>query len=127
MSIAILNDLILIEKRLSFNGNKPSNIKRQLYDKEIFTVNDFIDRFYQKTISSMSSVKTQKAKISKITTFCSGLNNFKQYMSIESLHKYSYLCKTLLDQYPYIAICPYCNMHINQDSIFCTYCGNKIK
>ncbi len=95
IALALLNDLILIENKKVFKGNKPSEIKRQFYEKEIYTVNDFIDRYYEDIVSQISTLKTQKAKQSRIDSFCNGLNQYKQYLSIESLNKYNSLCAKL--------------------------------
>ena len=92
IALALLNDLILIKNKKIFKGDKPSEIKRQFYEKEIYTVNDFIDRYYEDTISQISSLKTQKAKQSRIDKFCNGLNDYKQYLSVDSLNKYNELC-----------------------------------
>lgn len=92
IALALLNDLILIKNKKIFKGDKPSEIKRQFYEKEIYTVNDFIDRYYEDTISQISSLKTQKAKQSRIDKFCNALNNYKQYLSVDSLNKYNELC-----------------------------------
>lgn len=98
MSIAILNDLILIEKKLNFVSQKPSQIKRQLQQKEIDTVNDFINRYYDDTIQKINSLKTTKAQNTRIENFCSGLNNYKQYLTKTSLDKYNQLCLELQKQ-----------------------------
>ncbi len=57
IAVAILNDLILIENKLSFKGNTPSKIKKQLQKKEIYTVNDFLDRYYQDTLNKINNLK----------------------------------------------------------------------
>lgn len=95
IALALLNDLILIDNIKFFKGNKPSDIKKQFYEKEIYTVNDFIDRYYEDTISQIFSLKTQKAKQSRVDKFCNGLNDYKQYLSTESLNKYNDLCSQL--------------------------------
>lgn len=95
IALALLNDLILIENKKVFNGDKPSEIKKQFYEKEIYTVNDFIDRYYEDIISQISGLKTQKAKQNRINDFCNGLNDYKQYLSTESLNKYNLLCVNL--------------------------------
>ena len=92
IALAILNDLIPIENKLNLQGDKPSQIKKQLYDKEIFTVNDFIDRYYQDIISQIISLKTEKAKQKRINDFCNGLDIYKLHLSQESLDKYNNLC-----------------------------------
>lgn len=95
IALALLNDLILIRNKNIFKGDKPSEIKKQFYEKEIYTVNDFIDRYYEDTVLQIYSLKTQKAKQSRIDKFCNGLNNYRQYLSTESLNKYNELCLQL--------------------------------
>lgn len=92
LAISILNELIPIEKKLNLKGDKPSQIKKQFYEKEINTVNDFIYRFYNETILKISTLKTQKSKLLRINEFCLALNNYKQYLSTDSINVYNTLC-----------------------------------
>lgn len=97
LAISILNELITIQSKFKFSGKRPSEIKRELYEKEIFTVNDFLDRYYNETLVKLNSLKTEKAKLSRIDNFCTGLNNYKCYLSEDSLLKYNELCIRLKD------------------------------
>lgn len=99
MTIAILNDLILIERKLSFKGQKPSKIKTQLQEKEIFTVNDFLDRYYNETLSKISILKTHKAKTNKIIAFSNKIDEYSIYMTSQSLSKFTNMYDTLENKY----------------------------
>ncbi len=89
MSIAILNDLILIENKLSFKGKKPSSIKKQLQKKEVFTVNDFLNRYYTETLSKITNLKTTKAKQNKIIAFSNKIDEYSIHINNQSLTKFT--------------------------------------
>lgn len=95
MTIAILNDLILIERKLSFKGQTPSKIKKQLQEKEIFTVNDFLDRYYNETLAKISTLKTHKAKNNKIIDFSNKIDKYSIYMTNQSLSKFTNMYNNL--------------------------------
>lgn len=95
MSIAILNDLILIENKLSFKGKKPSKIKRQLQEKEVFTVNDFLDRYYTETLSKITNLKTTKAKQNKIVAFSNKIDEYSIHINNQSLAKFNTMYENL--------------------------------
>lgn len=89
IAIAILNDYILIERKLSFKGKKPSQIKKELQEKEIFTVNDFLDRYYEDTLSKINNLKTSKAKQNRVYKFSNEIDTYSKYMTNESLKKFN--------------------------------------
>lgn len=95
LALSILNELIPIENKLSFKGDKPSKIKKQLYEKEIFTVNDFLDRYYNDFFEKINQLKTTKAKKNKIDAFSNELKDYMQYLSSESIEKYNNLYSKL--------------------------------
>lgn len=95
LALSILNELIPIEKKLLIKGDTPSKIKKQFYEKEILTVNDFIDRHFNETLDKLNSLKTEKSKINQIDKYCSAFDNYKQYLSNESISKYNSLCAEL--------------------------------
>lgn len=101
LAISIINELIIVEKRNKklFAGSKPTTIKKQFIEKEILTVNDFIDRYYTDILFQMSKLKTSKAKNMRIDDFCNGLNNYKKYLRINSLEHYTKLCTLLMNRY----------------------------
>lgn len=89
LAISILNELIPIEKNIPLVGDKPSKIKRNFYEKEILTVNDFIDRYYSETLENIEKLKTDKAKIKKIDNFLHGLDEYNEYLSDESKQRFN--------------------------------------
>lgn len=92
LALTVLNELIPIEKKLPIKGDTPSKIKKQFYEKEILTVNDFIDRHFNETLDKLNSLKTEKSKTNQINKYCSAFDNYKQYLSNESISKYNSLC-----------------------------------
>ncbi len=99
IALAILNDLILIEKKLSFRGNKPSKVKKQLREKEVLTVNDFLDRYYEDTLSKINNYKTIKAKQNKVFSFSNKIDEYSVHMTNESLTKFTLMYGQLEIQY----------------------------
>lgn len=95
LSISILNELISIEKKLSFKGNKPSSLKKTLQGKEVFTVNDFLDRYYNDTLAKINAYKTVKAKQNKVYEFSNEIDKYSRYMTLESLKKFTILYEQL--------------------------------
>lgn len=95
IALAILNDLILIENKLSFKGNKPSKIKKQLQEKEIYTVNDFLDRYYQDNLDKIKNLKTSRAKQNKVDSFSNEIDKYSIYMTNESLKKFTLMYEDL--------------------------------
>lgn len=95
ISLSILNDLILIENKLSFKGNKPSKIKRQLQEKEIYTVNDFLDRYYQDTLDKIKNLKTPRARQNKVDSFSNEIDKYSIYITNESLKKFTLMYEEL--------------------------------
>ena len=95
MAIALLNELILIERKLSFKGQKPSKVKKQFQEKEIFTVNDFLDRYYNETLYKISMLKTHKAKVNKIIAFSNKIDEYSIYMTNQSLSRFTIMYDTL--------------------------------
>lgn len=101
LAISILNELILIEQQYKkvFIGKQPTQLKRQLIEKEINTVNDFIDRYYMDTLHKISQFKTIKSKKNKSVLFCNGLNEYKKYLNKYSFEKYTKLSAELTYKY----------------------------
>ncbi len=95
LSISILNELIPIERKLSFSGKKPSALKRELQEKEVFTVNDFLDRYYNDTLEKINAYKTVKAKQNKVYEFSNEIDKYSRYMTLESLKKFTTLYEQL--------------------------------
>lgn len=96
-AIDILNELILVEKRYKnlFVGNKPSDIKNQLQSKEIYTVNDFLDRYYNQTIATINSLKTENAKQKRKVSFYNEIIKYQNYINKTSFYKFKTLYETI--------------------------------
>lgn len=98
-ALAILNDLILVEKKLSFKGNKPSKVKKHLQEKEVFTVNDFLDRYYEDILCKINNCKTIKAKQNKVLSFSNKIDEYSIFMTNESLTKFTLMYAQLEKQF----------------------------
>lgn len=99
-AIDILNELILVEKRYKklFIGSKPSEAKKQLQYKEIYTVNDFLDRYYNQTIININSLKTEKAKQKRKDNFFNEIIKYQNYINKISFYKFKTLYENLISR-----------------------------
>lgn len=93
LAINILNELILVEKKYKnlFIENKPSDIKKQLQNKEVYTVNDFLNRYYNQTIININSLKTEKAKQKRKDNFYNEIIKYQSYINKTSFYKFKTL------------------------------------
>lgn len=82
-----VNDLISIQKYLKFKGDKPTDMLRQINDKKINTINDFIDRYYSDILEQINKLKTDKAKQKRIDKFYSSLVPYFDQMEKENIDK----------------------------------------
>ena len=82
-----VNDLIDIQKYLSFKGDKPTDMLKQINDKKIYTINDFIDRYYNNIVEQINKLKTDKAKQKRIDKFYSSLVPYFDQMEKENIDK----------------------------------------
>lgn len=69
-----LENLSKLERFNCFSGSLPSHDLQETLSKKSFTINDFIDRYYQDTIDKIKKLKTQKAKDKKSRKFLSRTN-----------------------------------------------------
>ena len=131
--ISITNELITVEKKYKFNSEKPSQFKEKLKEKEIYTINDFLNRYYQDTIKKVKDLKTIKGKTNSVKKFIDSIIMYKNYLNKENLNLANTLYNSLIDNYNIdlrkigYLYCVYCRKQIKNDSIFCIYCGKKIK
>mgnify|MGYP006939906693 CR=1 FL=1 len=93
-----MENLAKLEVFECFNGQPPSKNLEEILNKKVLTVNDFIDRYYSDVLFQVFSLKTQKAKQSRIDKFCNGLNDYKKYLSVDSLNKYNELCLKIKEE-----------------------------
>ena len=78
-----------IEKFGCFKGTLPSeNLSKILANKEN-SINDFIDRFFNDTISQIDSLKTIKAKERRIDNFYNKLSQYNNFMTTKNINKYT--------------------------------------
>lgn len=131
--ISIMNELITVEKKFKFDGSKPSEIKKHLMDKEQYTINDFIDRYYQNAILKINSFKTMKAKENSAKKFLDDIHDYYVFMGKTSICKINNLYNSIIDEYKLnlrkigYVFCTHCGKQIKIYSNFCTYCGKNVK
>ena len=129
--ISIINELITVEKKYKLKNPKPSEIKKDLMRKEPYTIDNFIDRYYQNTILKVNSLKTVKAKENSTKKFLADIQDYYIYMDKSAIFKLNNLYNSIIDNYKLTlkkvgySFCKYCGKQIKEDSIFCTYCGKK--
>lgn len=93
--IETVNKLVGMEKYLKFNRDKPSDLLNQINEKRIYTINDFIDRFYEDILNQINKLKTDKAKQKRINGFYTSLYPFFSQMEKENIDKIEELDKNL--------------------------------
>lgn len=93
-----VKDLIEIQKYLKFKGDKPTDLLKQINDKRIHTINDFIDRFYDDTLKQINKLKTEKAKQKRIDNFYLSLSPYFSQMEKENIDKINKLNLSLKDK-----------------------------
>lgn len=71
---------------------------KKILDKKFFTINEFIDRYYQDTLNKIDKLKTQKAKDKKIQQFYDELCKYNEYMLHENITNYTMLHKELINR-----------------------------
>lgn len=89
--IKSLENLSRLERFNCFSGPLPSHDLQETLSKKNFTINDFIDRYYQDTINKIQNLKTQKAKDKKIEDFYQELVNYNSCMLPINIQRYNYL------------------------------------
>lgn len=70
-----------------FSQKKPSKNLKEILDKKENTINDFITRFYNETISEINSLKTVTSKNKRIENFYTNLQKYKSMMSSNNLKR----------------------------------------
>ncbi len=91
-----LKQLSKLECLVHFRGNTPSKDLKQTLNKKAFTINDFIDRYYQDTIEKIKSLKTIQAKQKRIENFYQNLFYYNDCMLPVNIEKYTNLYKNKL-------------------------------
>lgn len=70
-----------------FSQKQPSKNLKEILDKKENTINDFITRFYNETISEINSLKTVTSKNKRIENFYTNLQKYKTMMSSNNLER----------------------------------------
>lgn len=131
--ISITNELITVEKKYKFNSERPSQFKEKLKKQEIYTINDFLNRYYQDTIEKVENLKTVKGKTNFVKKFIDNIIIYKNYLNKENLTLANTLYNSLINNYNIdlrkigYLYCVYCRKQIKNDSNFCIFCGKKLK
>lgn len=93
-----LENLSKLEQFHCFSRKLPSVILKETLNKKFLTINEFIDRYYQYTLSKINTLKTQKAVDRKIQQFYDELFQYNEYMLQENITNYTMLHKELINR-----------------------------
>lgn len=93
-----LENLSKIEIFNCFRGSLPSKNLQEILDKKELTINDFIDRYYNDTITKINTLKTDKAKNKRVEDFYKELAKYNDYMLPANIEKYTSLYENLLNK-----------------------------
>ena len=100
--IETVNKLIGIEKFLKFKSDKPSEMLKSIESKKVYTINDFIDRYYEDILEQIRKLKTDKAKQKRIDNFYTSFEPYFNQMEKENIDKIHLLNRTLNDKHEII-------------------------
>ena len=93
-----LENLAKLEIFGCFKNGLPSKDLQRTLEKKEFTINDFIDRFYNETINKINTLKTDKAKDKRIENFYEELSKYNDRMLPANIEKYTNLYENLLNR-----------------------------
>ncbi len=130
--INMINQLIPVEKKLKFNGIKPSAFKQIMIEKEILTINDFFNRFFKTLKNDLLQLKRYTTKENRLKDTINTIDEYSKYLKIENKRYYEDHINKLIDKYEFkikkygYIFCNYCGKQITLNSNFCIYCGNNI-
>jgi len=83
------------EKELKFQNKKPSDNLKEILNKRVLTINEFIERYYNEIDMKLNILKQSTAKINNINKFYNSLKSYDKYMDRENILKYENLYKEL--------------------------------
>lgn len=86
--IELLENLKKLEVYRCFKS-KPSKDLNHLNSNKIYTINDFIDRYYQNSLQKIQNLKTITSKENNIKKFEQNIEPYKKHMDEENI-KYFY-------------------------------------
>ncbi len=90
-----LREIADIETRYKFTGKLPSQNLKEVLQKRVETINDFIFRYYVATRLKVESLKQSKSKINYIEDFKNNLNENVKYMDNENIERFNKMYETL--------------------------------
>ena len=93
-----LDNMARLEKFGCFKGSLPSQDLKETLDKKIYTINDFIDRYYNETLVKINNLRTSNAKNKKAENFYSQLLEYNNSMLPDNIKKYEIMYKNLLNK-----------------------------
>lgn len=129
LMIEKLQNLSKIQHLISYQGTAPSENLRDILSKKESTINDFIVRYYEDTISSINKLKTLQSKKKKMDSFFQTLRTYDNLMLDNNILTYQNLyeqaLKSFLSEQINIKQCKSCNKLIDINSMYCKYCGKK--
>ena len=124
-----LQNLSKVQHLISYQGIAPSENLRNILSKRELTINNFIVRYYEDTISSINKLKTFQTKRNKADSFFKNLKAYDNLMLDNNIltyqNLYEQLLRKLLSNQVNVKQCKYCNKLIDINSIYCRYCGNR--
>lgn len=88
--LLLIEELEKLSKLESFNcftGKPPSKNLKEILSKKEYTIDEFIDRFYNETLYKVNLLKTQKAKDKKIENFYLEFQKYNYLLSEKHLMK----------------------------------------
>lgn len=83
------------EAKIKFQNKQPSDNLREILNKRVSTINEFIERYYNEIDMKLNILKQNTAKINNINKFYNSLKNYDKYMDKENILKYENLYKEL--------------------------------
>ena len=92
-----LDVLSRLEKFVPFSGDKPSKKLAQVKQVKNTEIDKMIDRAWNDTLEKVEKLKTDSAKIRKITGFRDEMDKYSGFMSDANIDKYESLCESYLE------------------------------
>lgn len=78
-----------IEKYYPFRHPFPSEQLDEIKGKRVQTINDFIDRYYDKLVKQIIKLKTEKGRLKKVDDWLHELTLYSDKMEDENVQKYT--------------------------------------
>lgn len=88
-----METLAKLEKYVRFRGDKPSKKLAEFQNLRYSEIDKMIDRAWEETLEKIGCLKTEGAKLKKITAFRDEMDKFSDSMSDANIGKYEALCE----------------------------------